>query len=98
MLGEIVQDKLDTFLISETKVDPFFLSSQFAIEGFSFPFRLDKNSLGGGTMLFVRGEISSKLLSQYKPNNSTENIFMEINSRSKKWLLSVVIYGVLWDN
>ena len=62
MLGEIVQDKLDTFLISETKVDPFFLSSQFAIEGFSFSFRLDRNSLGGATMPFVKGRNSFKTL------------------------------------
>ena len=38
-------------------------------------------------MLFVREEIPSKLLSEYKPNSSVENIFIEINLRSKKWLL-----------
>ena len=40
MLREIVQNKLDILLISETKVDPLFPTSQFAIEGFSSPFRL----------------------------------------------------------
>ena len=39
-------------------------------------------------MLFVGEEIPSKLLSQYKSNRSVENIFIEINLRSKKWLLS----------
>ena len=39
-------------------------------------------------LLFVRQEIPSKLLSQYKSNSSVENIFIEINLRSKKWLLS----------
>ena len=88
MLQEIVQDKLDILLISETKVDHTFSSSQFAIEGFGSPFRLDRNSSGGGIMLFVREEIPSKLLSEYKPNSSVENIFIDINLRSKKWLLS----------
>ena len=88
MLREIVQDKVDILLVSETKVDPSFPSSQFAIKGFSVPFRLDRNSSGGGIMLFVREEIPSKLLSQYKSNSSVENIFIEINLRSKKWLLS----------
>ena len=88
MLREIVQDKLDILLISERKVDPSFPSTQFAIESFSSPFRLDRNSSGGGIMLFVREEIPSKLLSEYKPNSSVENIFIEINLRSKKWLLS----------
>ena len=54
MLPEIAHDKLDILLVSETKVDPSFPSSQFAMDGFSFPFRLDRNSLGGGIMLFVR--------------------------------------------
>ena len=88
MLREMVQDKLDILLVSETKVDPSFPSSQFAINGFNVPFRLDRISSGGGIMLLVREEIPSKLLSQYKPNNSVENIFIEINLRSKKWLLS----------
>ena len=88
MLRELVQDKLDILLISETKVDPSFPSSQFAIDGFSFPFRLDRNSSGGDIMLFVREEIPSKNLSEYKPNSSAENIFIELNLISKKWLLS----------
>ena len=39
-------------------------------------------------MLFVRDEIPSKILSDYKPNSSVENIFIEVNLRSKKWLQS----------
>ena len=62
MIREIIQDKLDVLLVSETEVDPSFPSSQFAIEGFSSPFRLDKNSSGGGIMLFIRDETPSKLL------------------------------------
>ena len=88
MLREIVQDKLEILMISDTKVDPSFPSSQFAIDGFSSPFRLDRNSSGAGIMLFVREDIPSEILSEYKPNSSVENIFIEINLRSKKWLLS----------
>ena len=39
-------------------------------------------------MLFFWEEVPSKLLNEYKPNSSVENIFIEINFRSKKWLLS----------
>ena len=39
-------------------------------------------------MLFVREETPSKLLSAYKPNSSVENVFIKMNLRSKKWLLS----------
>ena len=59
MLREII-----IFLVSKTKVDPSFPSSQRAIEGFSLPFRIDRNSSGGGIMLFFREEIPSKLLIQ----------------------------------
>lgn len=38
-------------------------------------------------MLFIREEIPSKLLSECKPNSSTENIFIEINLSSQKRLL-----------
>ena len=75
------------FLISGTKVDPSFSSSQFAIRCFSSPFRRDRNS-SGGVMLFLREEIPSKLLSEYNENSAVENIFIEINLRSKKCLLS----------
>ena len=88
MLREIVQDKLDILLTSETKVDPLFPSSQFVIDGFSSPFRLDRNSSGGGIMLFVSQEIPSELLSECKPISSAENGFIEMNLRPNKWLLS----------
>ena len=61
MLRDIVQDKLDILLVSETKVDASFSSSQFAIKGFSSPFPLNKNSSAGVIMLFVREELPSKL-------------------------------------
>ena len=88
MLREIAQDKFDILLVSEKKADPSFPSGQFTREGFGSPFRLDRDSSGGGIMLYVREEITPKLLSKYKPNSSVENTFIEINLRSKKRLLS----------
>ena len=58
MLRELVQDKLDILLISETKVDQSFPSSQLVLKGFSSPFRLDRNSSGCDIMLFVMGQNS----------------------------------------
>ena len=34
----------------------------FSIDGFSSPYRLDRNSNGGGLMLFVREDIPSNLV------------------------------------
>ena len=57
------------------------------IDGFSPPYRLDRNADGGGIMLYVREDIPSKLLSNNDIDSEIENIFVEINLRSKKWLI-----------
>ena len=42
MLGELIKDKIDIFLISEAKLDISFPSGQFLIKGYSAPLRLDR--------------------------------------------------------
>ena len=39
-------------------------------------------------MLFVREDIASKLLLNINPSGNIENIFVKINLRSNKWLIS----------
>ena len=88
MLEELIKDKIDIFLISETKLDSSFPSGQFVIKGYSTPFRLDRNQNGGGLLLYVREDIPCKILKEYTPEKPIENLFVEINLRSRKWLLS----------
>ena len=45
-LKSLVHDKIDVLMISETKLDDSFPLQQFVIEGFSSPFRLDRNWWG----------------------------------------------------
>ena len=49
--------------MSETKIDDTFPDSQFLIEGFSVPFRLDRAAKGGGILLYIREDIPSKSIS-----------------------------------
>ena len=77
---------LDISLISETKIDESFPSAQFLLDGFSRPYRLDRSANGGGILLYVRNDISSCLLIEYKLQDNTECLFMDINKRKKKWL------------
>ena len=49
-------------MISETKIDYSFTLGNFLIGGFSKPYRLDRDSLGGGFLLSVREDIPSNLL------------------------------------
>ena len=60
MLKEVVGDKIDILLISETKLDDTFPLNQFILEGLTPPYRLGRATHGGSLMLFVRKEIPSK--------------------------------------
>ena len=72
-------------MISQTKIDESFPASQFLIDGFSSPYHLDRNSNGGGILVYFKNNIISKPLKTM--NLSIEAIFIETNLRSKKWLL-----------
>ena len=74
-------------MISETKIDDTFPESQFLIEGFSKPFRLDRTAKGGRILLYIREDIPCKYIKQITLNNSFEGFFVELNLRSKKWPL-----------
>ena len=71
-------------MISETKLDPSFPTGQFYIHGFSEPYRFDRNSSGGGILLYIREDIPSKLI---LTKMTIEGFFVEINLRKKRWLL-----------
>ena len=85
-LSEQVKGNIDILLISETKIDGSFPVGQFIIDGFSPPYRLDRNGHGGGLMLFVRKDIPSNLLVIYK--KPIESFFIEMNLRHNKWLIN----------
>ena len=55
--------EVDLLMISETKVGGSSSKSQFLIQGFSDPFRIDQNAHGRGILLYVREDIPTKLLS-----------------------------------
>ena len=55
-----IQDKIDVLVLSETKLDDTYMLNQFQIEGFSTPFRADRNAHGGGLLIYVRDEIPVK--------------------------------------
>ena len=86
ILSDQITGNVDVMVISETKLDDSFPESQFKIPGYSSPFRLDRHQNGGGIMVFVREDITAKFLSfEDKP---IEALFIELNFRKKKWLLS----------
>ena len=45
--------KIDILMILETKNDEFFPQRNLLIDGFSSPYRLDRDFKGGGIMLYA---------------------------------------------
>ena len=74
-------------LVSETKLDDSFPTAQFLLDGFSKPYRLERCSNGAGILLYVKDDISSRLLTSHRLPDTVECLFTKINIRNKKWLL-----------
>ena len=79
------KDNIDVLMISETKLDQSFPTNQFIINGFSAPFRLDRNDKSGGIILYIRENILSRPVST--ESSQVEGFFVEINLRVATLLL-----------
>ena len=67
LLANQIKRNVDVLVISETKPDASFPIEYFKIQGFSTPFKGDRDQYGEGLHVFVREEIPAKHLS----NDST---------------------------
>ena len=85
-LKEIIGNHLDILTIQETKIDSSFPEDQFLIDGYSKPYRLDRNRNGGGVLIYIREDIPSKPLNKHKFTKGVEGLFIEINLRKMKLL------------
>ena len=91
-LSTQVKGNIDVLMVSETKIDDSFPVGNFVIDGFSTPYRLDRDSNGGGIMLYVREDIPSNLLATDEKNH-IESFYVEQNLRDEKWLISSCSYN-----
>ena len=94
-LKAVIGKNLDILTIQETKLDSSFPTGQFKLEGYSEPYRLDRNRNGGGVMIYVREDIPSKLLSKHNFTKNVEGMFVEINLRKTKLLFLVLIAQII---
>ena len=83
-LREIVLKYVDVVVITETKLDDTFLTSQFLITGFSVPHRLERNRNGIGIMIFIRDDIPSRMLTKHVFPDDIEGLYIELNFRKAK--------------
>ena len=83
----LVAENVDILVISETKLDESFPTSQFSINGFKKPFRYDRNANGGGILVYIRDKVPANEIKQMNIANSIECVLTEINVGKKKWAL-----------
>ena len=81
-----VKGTVDVLMISETKIDDSFPSANLLIDSFGQPYKIDRNSSGGGTMLFVREDVPSNLLTVDSVRK--EGFYVELKLRSEKWFIN----------
>ena len=86
-LKTIIPGNIDILVITETKLDATFKTSQFCIEGFNEPYRMNRNRFGGGILIYIREGIPTKQLKLHTFPSDIEGMFIELNLRKTKWLL-----------
>ena len=86
LLANQIIGNVDFLVIIETNLDASFPIEQFKIPGFSTPFRRHRKQYGGRLLVFVIDDIPAKHLSS--ESTPIEGIYIELNFRKKKWLLS----------
>ena len=87
LLSLLIGSKIDISLISETKIERTFPTSQFLMSGYSNVNRLDRNDKGGGIVLFVKDNLITFPVSGFCFSEKTEIFCVELNLRKQKWLI-----------
>ena len=80
----MIGKSIDILIIAETKIDSSFPNTRFIIEKFLMSFKLDRNTFGGGVLIYAQEDIPSK----HKRPDDMEERFNEINLRKVKWQLT----------
>ena len=70
-LKYLIEKIIDVLIFTETKIDACLPNSQFIIDGYSPPFRYDRNRFGGGFLIHILlcGGFNSEFLLKYDSKN-----------------------------
>ena len=89
ILTNSVSEIIYILMISETKLDGTFPHVLYHLKNFSNSYRLDRNSHGGGILVYVRDNNPSDLVKLGQKLENFEGFFIELElSKKNKWLLS----------
>ena len=89
---DIVMQCIDILVLIEIKFDDTFPIKQFLVNGFSGLYRLDRNRNEGEAIIYIRGDIPSKLLRKHVFPYDMGDLFIELDFRKCKWPLFETYY------
>ena len=78
---------IDILVLTETKLDNTFPVAQFLVNGFSGPYKLDKNRNGRKDTIQIRQDIPCKPLAKHVFSYNMQVLFVELNFKKCKWLV-----------
>ena len=87
-LCEAVSGNIDVLLVTETKLGSSFPNAQFHMHGYTTSNSLYRNENGGRLILYVREHIPPRKIDNVDFDTGLEAMFIEINIRRTKWLIS----------
>ena len=82
-----VSGNIDILMITETKIDSTFPVNQFYLNDYNVPYRNDRNTNGGGILVYIRDDIRSRIIECENLPSSFEGLVIELSFNLKKWLL-----------
>ena len=85
--SEMIGENVDILVIAETKIDSSFPTSQFLIDDFESPYRLDVSGNSVGILVYVRDCLLSKYVNLVDTPPDIQVVPIEINFRKQKWLI-----------
>ena len=86
----LLEENIDILILTEIKTDARFPNSQFIIH--NSPFRHDRNTFGGGVLIYIRDDVPCEELNEHKFPVDIEGIFIEINLESIFLLTNQMIF------
>ena len=81
-----VRGNIDILMISEAKIEASFPATQFLINGYTSPCRLNRKGRGGGILSLCLREHT--VITNYSQSSKYRRFFLETNLRKKKWVIS----------
>lgn len=76
----------DIACFTETHLDDSILDEELELDGFNSIYRKDKNSFGGGVMIYLSNAVRARRRVDLEPNN-VERIWLEIEEPTCRYFL-----------